>query len=450
MLTLALFLFPAVVFFSPWKGEHPWPLFVAAASAVPLAVIIGGAPLGAGLAIGFSFIYMISTLILEPARILWPIGSSAVLILAAFRLGKIRDRLDGGLAYWKLHQADLDAARNAFFASLAVTEQHIDSVQVLARNISQLSKASTEIERSLSIPEVANAVAIQAHETFALGQALVYRFGIQTSHLLSAFPSSERELFGDDYNPIVRSRRENLLISDLSENYLMRPVAPSTRNFKSLMIVPLMTGYDAWGVLRMESDRPNAFDRDDLRALAALAIPATLALQNADLFSSIEEKAIKDGLTGLYRRHYFDTRLEAECSRSRRSGAPLSLLFLDVDHFKSINDRYGHSTGDIVLKEVAATIAKFVVAPALAGRYGGEEFVVLLPEISKTLALEIAEEIRRAIEALSLACLNQKITISGGLATYPEDATMASDLTARADNALYDSKKNGRNRVTVA
>jgi len=102
------------------------------------------------------------------------------------------------------------------------------------------------------------------------------------------------------------------------------------------------------------------------------------------------------------------------------------------------------------LKEVAATVGKFVTSPALAGRYGGEEFVVLFPEISKAAALAIAEEIRRSVEAIVLESLSQKVTISGGFATYPDDANTPSELTGRADNALYASKKNGRNKVTVA
>jgi diguanylate cyclase (GGDEF)-like protein len=154
-----------------------------------------------------------------------------------------------------------------------------------------------------------------------------------------------------------------------------------------------------------------------------------------------------DGLTGIANRATFDTTLFAELARAARQRADASLLLLDIDHFKALNDRHGHQVGDQVLRLVGTTLNATCREFDTAARYGGEEFAILLPETSREEALDVAERLRSAIAGMPSGL---DVTVSAGVATFPLDATGPDGLVAAADQALYSSKRNGRNRVTAA
>ncbi len=167
------------------------------------------------------------------------------------------------------------------------------------------------------------------------------------------------------------------------------------------------------------------------------------------LQSALQEQAVRDGLTGLFNRRYLDGILDREVSRARREGSPLALVMLDIDHFKRVNDTYGHQAGDEVLRVLAATLQADIRAEDTACRYGGEEFLILLPNMPLAAAIERAEGWRRAVEALTVGHGEFAITftISLGVAAYPEHGKTPDDLTRCADQALYRAKAAGRNRV---
>ncbi|MFI5938251.1 GGDEF domain-containing protein [Actinoplanes sp. NPDC051494] len=213
-------------------------------------------------------------------------------------------------------------------------------------------------------------------------------------------------------------------------------------------------------------------------ALASLLAPATLVVQElrgadlhvllvagscAGLFLLVVARlgnlvrehrraAITDALTGLYTRRYFNEALATEQARTQRTGEPLSLVLVDVDHFKIVNDTYGHTAGDHVLVEVATRLRASVRAGDVVARYGGEEFAVLLPRTTPADAAAVAERLRAVIAATTMAigAVTVPVTVSGGLAGLPDDATSADDLILKADRLLYDSKESGRNLVTAA
>jgi diguanylate cyclase (GGDEF)-like protein len=437
------------------EADRTWSIFLVLGLAVPVLAFFWGSPAAVGFSLIASSLLTIGLLINYKRYIgdlPWAILAALAVGAAAARLGRGRHLLDGRLAFWQLRTTDLESARNVLLQDIVQSDERVDSYRQLTRKLSSLTQKSSEIERSLSLEKVAEAVVTNVREILGRGRVMLYKCAPKETvllHAIPAFPTAE-EAFGEDFNPIVRRRHENLLIADLNQNYQIYPAAPIARKFASLMIVPLVTGFETWGLLRVESDRAGDFGRDDLKALSTLAIPATLALQNADLFSDLERRAVTDGLTGLFRRHYFDRRLEAEFARARRSQAPISLVFFDVDHFKSINDRFGHAQGDVVLKEVAAVLGGSVTAPAFAARYGGEEFVFVLPETPKARAIELAEQVRAALMGRRLPGLEGAITISAGVAAFPGDGSNPTQLTDRADAALYRSKREGRNRVTAA
>lgn len=166
---------------------------------------------------------------------------------------------------------------------------------------------------------------------------------------------------------------------------------------------------------------------------------------------ALQELAVRDSLTGLYNRRYLDETLEREVSRARREGNPLSLVMLDIDHFKKVNDTYGHQVGDEALRMLASTLLADIRAEDVACRYGGEEFLILLPNMPLETAMMRAEAWRSAVEGLCVALGNFRITftVSLGVAAYPEHGKTPDELTRCADRALYRAKNEGRNQISV-
>jgi diguanylate cyclase (GGDEF)-like protein len=225
-------------------------------------------------------------------------------------------------------------------------------------------------------------------------------------------------------------------------------------SIQSCLMVPLMGGDRALGVLRLDSRQSDAFQVFDQGVLQTLANQAGLALENARRVRQVEELAIRDGLTGLFNHRHFQERLSEELTKADRYHKDLSLVLMDVDHFKKFNDQYGHPEGDRVLKAVADALTRSVRQKVdMVARYGGEEFVALLPETGLPQGRELAERIRQKVESLILRKADgsgvYRVTMSLGVATFPFDAREPGRLIHLADEALYRSKGAGRNRVTV-
>jgi len=246
------------------------------------------------------------------------------------------------------------------------------------------------------------------------------------------------------------------IIEDVSEE----PLAGRRRiryRTPSCLLVPLIAAGRLLAVLNL-ADRADgqAFDQSDLERVRAFVAPAALALLAARLAKDKAELATlvaTDPLTDLFNRRHFTTRLEEEIARALRDGSNLTVLALDVDLFKSVNDRFGHAAGDAVLHAVALVIRQSVRFFDVCARMGGDEFVILLHG-TEASALQTADRLRRRIAewhpdpALGLPA-DFKVTASIGLASLTPDASGAQDLLARADRALYSAKVAGRNRVSV-
>ena len=169
------------------------------------------------------------------------------------------------------------------------------------------------------------------------------------------------------------------------------------------------------------------------------------------LQGQLKEQAVRDPLTGLFNRRHLDAVLGSCLQRCRESGQPLSLLMIDIDHFKHINDAHGHAAGDAVLQTLAQLLLRHVRPQDVACRHGGEEFLLVLPEAPATVALERAEAVRAAFEALQVRCGDRLVsaTLSCGVAMFPEDADTETSLLESADRALYAAKVQGRNRAVA-
>jgi diguanylate cyclase (GGDEF)-like protein len=170
-----------------------------------------------------------------------------------------------------------------------------------------------------------------------------------------------------------------------------------------------------------------------------------------ELQARLQEEAIRDPLTGLYNRRFMIENLALVIARAKRTNFPVTLFFLDIDHFKRLNDRYGHQEGDRILKEIGEILQKGLRAGDFACRYGGEEFLVILPDMPKEKAKATAERILLKMKNLSLPNPKDlaKVTVSIGISVYPQDATLIDELIFAADKALYFAKLKGRNRVEI-
>ncbi len=215
-------------------------------------------------------------------------------------------------------------------------------------------------------------------------------------------------------------------------------------SFKGYKFFPLRTKKMVLGEIAYKG-----ISEADEESFTVLAHQFALALRRIRLYNEVENMAITDGLTRMHTRRYFNERFEQEFSRARARKAPLSLLMIDIDHFKKINDQYGHLTGDMVLREVARAISLQIREIDIAGRFGGEEFCVILPDTDKAGALVVGERIRAAIQQQKVKAYDAAllIAVSVGVASFPDDALQVDELLDKSDWALYRAKKSGRNRV---
>ncbi len=223
-----------------------------------------------------------------------------------------------------------------------------------------------------------------------------------------------------------------------------------------LWLFPLFVEHQLIAIVAIEGGGANDFQKFEV-----LASQLALQVKKIRLYETVKENSIVDGLTNVFVRRHFLERFREELKRAFRYQFPLSVLMVDVDHFKSYNDKFGHLVGDKTLREVAQVIRENVRRVDVIGRYGGEEFVIVAPEIAKVQGQELAERIRSAVARKRLRIYDEEtqITISIGISSFPEDLSdksysefsedCLSLLIERADKALYTAKEEGRNRVVT-
>jgi diguanylate cyclase (GGDEF)-like protein len=259
---------------------------------------------------------------------------------------------------------------------------------------------------------------------------------------LADYPEIKSAL--DSREPVVVTRPgTNPSMSDV------RATLPPRVLESSILVVPIIESESARGVLfvRME-DTNRDFTEQEVKLCGVLAAVAGQALVRADEYAEVAEAARRDPLTGLFNVRAFHRALADEIERSERTGSSFSLLMIDIDYLKRVNDRFGHLAGDRVLQQVAEVLADQVRSIDTVARYGGEEFGVLLPETGNERALVVAERLRTRVAGTGHEELLDPVTISIGIASCPDDAVTPSDLLHKADVALYASKFKGRNQTT--
>ncbi len=221
----------------------------------------------------------------------------------------------------------------------------------------------------------------------------------------------------------------------------------------SLLAVPMIHRETLLGVLNFQRPQRASFSPEEIEVLTTIADQGAMAIKNALLHEQTVALSITDPLTGVSNRRHLSSRLEMEIDRANRFGTQISVLMVDIDLFKRLNDAAGHRVGDLVLQQLAGLLRSVIRRVDTLARYGGEEFVVVLPQVHKAEGLQVAEKLRRTVEdanfGLPLDGELAQVTISVGVANLPLDGATAERLLDCADAALYASKRAGRNQVTA-
>jgi diguanylate cyclase (GGDEF)-like protein len=332
------------------------------------------------------------------------------------------------------------------------TRQEVHRLETI-NSISRQIMNSLDADQTISILNATMQEALEA-DTYIVGT-------IKDNEIHLPLFYDEGEYFHDIRVPldgtlsgwVIRNEKE-LFLPDLRRDVEMDGVGHyiigREKTSLSWMGVPLKaTGLK--GIIALGSYRPNAFDGGDLELLSNLAQHASLALDNAYRHAQVEEQARLDSLTGVFNHGYFLKRLAEQAQEATQNQTQVSLIMLDIDHFKQYNDTYGHLVGDRILKALCAAIRRHVKNTDAVGRWGGEEFVISLRGASGAEALRVAERIRQTMASLQVEDRDQKTmpvpTISQGIAVYPQEADEIYRLVDLADHRLYIAKARGRNQV---
>jgi diguanylate cyclase (GGDEF)-like protein len=228
---------------------------------------------------------------------------------------------------------------------------------------------------------------------------------------------------------------------------------PHLTTTDSTMCLPLTAQGETLGVLSVSAEAGTELSEADQRAAHAIGEHTALALANLNLQETLRTQSIRDPLSGLFNRRYLEVSFERELARVRRREGVLSVVMIDIDHFKNFNDTYGHEAGDVLIKEFGEFLLRHCRGEDIACRYGGEEFTLLLPEAPLEVAVQRAEQLRVGASELKIEFRRQplnSITFSAGVAAYPIHGDNKDDVMRSADVALYQAKKAGRNRIEIA
>jgi diguanylate cyclase (GGDEF)-like protein len=357
---------------------------------------------------------------------------------------------------------------SSFFRQIALTYEsadlhsQLDSHQKILTFVSDLytqvrSSAKEEEVYRFLVEEVAKLLDAQLCSLFVYDEQM----GSLLVKVTKGFPKDAlthvRIRPGEHISGRVFIEERPVVVQNIeSDQRFARPNNPRYKT-KSFLCVPVRVNSHVAGVLNVAdrlTGRP--FSDEDLQTVLSILSYSSLAIERIHYFErseALRKLSSIDGLTGLYNRRFLEERLAEEMSRSRRYGRNLSLLLLDIDDFKRYNDSFGHLEGDRALQLIAQSIMATVRKVDIVTRYGGEEFLIILPETEKSTARSIAERIITHIDRLGTSDdqekLRDRLTVSIGLASFPVDAKDEKDLVGKADIALYEAKREGKNKLVL-
>ncbi len=365
----------------------------------------------------------------------WPFTETDIIHMETFAI-QLVEMMEMGKRY--LEQVDRNTEYRLFYRAMSELGQSLATEEILAA----LARACQDVVQS-------------SHVLIALldEPGICYQIG---------FAQGAERLCGTKVRSqgrtwvswLLNSGTGPLLLKDVRSHASKMPVVSPREGdlgIRSLLMIPLVAKGRRLGVVIVGSTQPDFFMNLHMRILTAICHQAGANVENSQLHSRVENEALSDGLTHLFNHRYFQDRLKTELSRARRGSACLSLLMVDIDHFKKVNDTYGHRIGDAILQQMADILKRAVRSEDAVARYGGEEFVIILTSSNRKGARRMAERLRTAAEKVTFHVEEHiiKITISVGVASYPDDAREPWELIECADRALYCAKNQGRNRIVA-
>lgn len=312
-----------------------------------------------------------------------------------------------------------------------------------------LHEVSNAIFRSVRLDEMLKSVAQSLITQLGFDRTRVYLINKEGESLESVLTLDQRQQEGQEKESFPLKRGVHPMVDLI----LGKSDERIEKYQGTILYLPLRTRDENMGILMVDNLlSQQIIPPEQVTILTAVAGQLGMAIKNARLFQGVEELSITDGLTNLYLMRYFRQRLKEEFYRAERTHGQLSMMIMDVDHFKRFNDTYGHQVGDTILSTIAERLLANARKVDLAARYGGDEFVILLPDTAADEALLLADRLHQAIsrEPLTLSDNRQvHFTVSIGVATYPTHAASTDELMRHADEALYWIKSHGRNRIRL-
>ncbi|HTL47012.1 MAG TPA: sensor domain-containing diguanylate cyclase [Verrucomicrobiae bacterium] len=414
--------------------------------------LIGGVLFACFALIMVIFVYSVA----QTAVVVWLPVLYAGFCLLLYRIDEYFDNQIAGLLVdrekYQNEKNDLDVAYKTKGEGISILFEKYSTYY-------NLRKLAEELATTLSVSQLSKIVVDRAAEFIPRGDIVILVLADAEGKNLSVMASKAlrktanvADKQGDLFDQWSIRNRKRFIVMDSHQDFRF-DVSQTSRqqNIRSIVIAPIFYEGKVIGALRINSRQPETFSNDDLRLLDAIAVLSSSAISNAMLYEKTEELAIRDSLTGLYLRRYLYDRLKQEHSRALLTNRPLSILMCDIDHFKDCNDKYGHGGGDLMLIRFA-DILREICENAVVGRYGGEEFLVILPEYSQDEAAKLAEKIRAQVEAQPFVLRREQLqmTVSVGVSNMPLDTLDWEMLIQKADKALYAAKKAGRNRICLS
>lgn len=348
----------------------------------------------------------------------------------------------------QLRHAEAEQARQAAVAAL----------QSQGVAIEILSKMANRLQTCMSFEEFATVVGQYVPQALPDRPGALYLLRESRNTMTLGTSWGETRVAAEFEAPDCWAMRRGQVHRVKGDSYDVRCTHVGDLGGRGYRCLPLIAHGEPIGIVYLE-DPPGVLDEADSLAeavekrLEILIENLALAIANFRLRESLREQSIRDAVTGLLNRRYLDEALDVEFARARRLGVPVSVVMYDVDHFKRVNDEYGHDVGDEVLHAVGTTLKTMTRATDVVCRYGGEEFCAIMPGADIALAAARAEAVRKAVARISPRHQGRAlapITISAGVAQWRVDAESNEDVLRRADLALYEAKRNGRDRVVTA
>jgi diguanylate cyclase (GGDEF)-like protein len=331
-------------------------------------------------------------------------------------------------------------------SELEKTHAHLQTIYETSRSLTELMSVDNVIDRLLQIARSVLDYPVCEIYTWETPTGTLWLNG-RVDHLqTSRLKKPERVELTDT----LRRAIEDGEVGRVTDRHAGRSIIDGNPN-RSRLIVPMISEGKVIGLLSAESPNPSAFSEHDEQVLAILAASTAMSLVNADLHQRMEKLTVFDELTGVHNYRHFRGRLEDERRRAVRYGQPLSLVMVDIDWFKRLNDEFGHETGNIALRKLAIVINSCIRDVDILARYGGEEFIIILPQTGGTEARVIGERIRAQVERTefgpTLSGEPLHMTVSIGISCYPDNGRPENELVETVDKALYDAKGRGKNLV---